>query len=215
MFKSKNGVYFCCIESKQITTTEERLKNSARQLFIEKGYKATRTRDIAFAADTNLALLNYHFGSKQKLFEQIMNEAVRDFFHSLVVCLNNEKTTLQQKITDIVERYVDFLEVQPDLPMFVFSELRNHPDSFLATTGMSSKIMSSVFMHQLTEFLQQRNKTESPLHFFLNMLSMTVFPFVAKPVIQVIGSLDQTEFEKLIEERKKLIPVWIETLLNT
>ena len=52
-------------------STEQKIKNAARKVFTEKGYAATRTRDIAEAAGINLALLNYYFRSKQKLFEEV------------------------------------------------------------------------------------------------------------------------------------------------
>jgi len=52
-------------------STEEKIKNAARVIFHSKGYAATRTRDIADEAGINLALLNYYFRSKEKLFETI------------------------------------------------------------------------------------------------------------------------------------------------
>jgi AcrR family transcriptional regulator len=51
------------------TTTEAKIKNAARVVFHKKGFAATRTRDIAEEAGINLALLNYYFRSKEKLFE--------------------------------------------------------------------------------------------------------------------------------------------------
>jgi len=54
-------------------STEEKIKAAARKVFLRKGFSATRTRDIAEEAGINLALLNYYFRSKQKLFEEVMN----------------------------------------------------------------------------------------------------------------------------------------------
>jgi AcrR family transcriptional regulator len=56
-------------EGKKIEpTTEEQIKEAARRVFTRKGYAATRTRDIAEESGHNLALLNYYFRSKEKLF---------------------------------------------------------------------------------------------------------------------------------------------------
>lgn len=46
----------------------EALLTAAEQLFIEKGYAAVGTREIADAAGVNLGAIQYHFGSKAKLF---------------------------------------------------------------------------------------------------------------------------------------------------
>ena len=53
-------------------STEEKFKEAARIVFTKKGYAATKTRDIAEQAGLNLALLNYYFRSKEKLFEIIV-----------------------------------------------------------------------------------------------------------------------------------------------
>lgn len=61
------------------TSTEEKIKEAARTVFHKKGFAATRTRDIAEEAGINLALLNYYFRSKQRLFELIMVETTAAF----------------------------------------------------------------------------------------------------------------------------------------
>ena len=48
-----------------------------------------------------------------------------------------------------------------------------------------------------------------PLHLFLNMLSMCVFPFVAKPMLEQVVGVSKKQFDALMEERKKLIPAFI------
>ncbi len=55
-------------------STEEKIKEAARRVFTQKGYAATRTRDIAEESGLNLALINYYFRSKEKLFDIIMLE---------------------------------------------------------------------------------------------------------------------------------------------
>ena len=50
----------------------KKIKQAARKLFTEKGFDAVKTRDIAAEAGINLALLNYYFRSKEKLFEIVM-----------------------------------------------------------------------------------------------------------------------------------------------
>jgi hypothetical protein len=44
---------------------------------------------------------------------------------------------------------------------------------------------------------------------------MTIFPFVAKPVFRAFDIIQEEEFLDFINERKKLIPIWIKTFLET
>src|SRR3954447_3091787 len=86
--------------------TESKIKAAARVVFHQKGFAATRTRDIAQEAGINLALLNYYFRSKQKLFDLIMAETVSAFMQNMVLVLNDEKTTLAHKIQELSNRYI-------------------------------------------------------------------------------------------------------------
>lgn len=53
-------------------STRERLLDTAEQLFATKGIANTSTRDITGQAGVNLASVNYHFGSKEALVEEII-----------------------------------------------------------------------------------------------------------------------------------------------
>src|SRR5579859_5707706 len=88
-------------------STEEKIMEAARKLFTQRGYAATRTRDIAEEAGINLALLNYYFRSKEKLFDIIMLESLHDFRQHIIVALNDEKTSLENKIETLVSNYID------------------------------------------------------------------------------------------------------------
>jgi len=112
-------------------STEEKIKEAAKKVFTQKGYFATRTRDIAEEAGLNLALLNYYFRSKEKLFEIVMLEKVQKFFGVLLPVLNNPATTLEEKMESIPDKYIDLILENPDLPIFIMSEVRNSPDLFI------------------------------------------------------------------------------------
>src|SRR3954470_1649970 len=88
-------------DGKGAHSAEEKIKAAARVVFHQKGFAATRTRDIAQEAGINLALLNYYFRSKQKLFDLIMAETVSAFMQNMVLVLNDEKTTLAHKIQEL------------------------------------------------------------------------------------------------------------------
>jgi AcrR family transcriptional regulator len=56
--------------------TKTALLEAAKQLIRERGYAGTSVRDLAAASGTNLAAVNYHFGSR----ENLLNEAMLEFF---------------------------------------------------------------------------------------------------------------------------------------
>ncbi|MBV8327255.1 TetR/AcrR family transcriptional regulator [Chryseobacterium sp.] len=197
-------------------TTEEKIKNAARIVFYKKGFAATRTRDIAEEAGINLALLNYYFRSKAKLFEIIMTETMAAFFQNLMIVLNSKKTTLDKKVEEIVERYIDLIIKEPEIPTFIISELRTNPGLLLQKIPLSEVIKTSIFFQQHQEAVKKGIIREpNPLHFLINMLGLTVFPFIAKPILIGSNELNDWEFENLMLERKKLIPIWIKSMMST
>jgi AcrR family transcriptional regulator len=52
--------------------TKLRILDTAESLFMEHGFEATSLRSITAAADVNLAAVNYHFGSKEELFQSVL-----------------------------------------------------------------------------------------------------------------------------------------------
>jgi hypothetical protein len=51
-----------------------------------------------------------------------------------------------------------------------------------------------------------------PAQFLINLISMTVFPFVMKPLLMNAGSMNESDFAAILEERKKMIPIWLENM---
>lgn len=198
------------LKSEPVKSTEEKIKDAARKVFLKKGYAATRTRDIAEEAGINLALLNYYFRSKEKLFSHVMMEKMQQFFGVLFAVINDPSTKLETKIDLIVSNYIDTLLENPDLPLFVLSEIKADP-GHLGNILPIEKITQKVsFIKQL----QERRPDINPAHFLMNILGMTVFPFIARPAFGAIGVLNKNDFQTIIEERRRLVPIWVKAGLK-
>lgn len=196
-------------------STEQKIKDAARQVFHKKGYAATRTRDIAEAAGLNLALLNYYFRSKEKLFGIVMLETLQDFFGSMGMVFNNPETSLEQKIAQIVERYLELFSREPEIPVFILSELRNDPNGILENVPINKLVTQSILFQQLKGMLKERNLNISPIHYIANLMGLIVFPFIGSPILMRIGNMDKEAYAEMIQERKTLIPLWTKQILAT
>lgn len=188
-------------------TTEEKIIEAARKVFMQKGYAATRTRDIAEEAGINLALLNYYFRSKEKLFQQVMTEKFQQLFSVVLPIINNDVLSLDEKIEILIAKYIDLLLENPDLPIFVLSEIRANPERFKEEVHVQKVLKDSSLIRQLRE----KRPDVEPVQFIVSVLGMTIFPFVAKPIL----FLDNSDFNALMEERKKLITKWVKVILET
>jgi AcrR family transcriptional regulator len=192
-------------------TTEEKIKAAARKVFTKKGFSAARTRDIAEEAGINLALLNYYFRSKEKLFDIVMMENLQQFLLGLKSVLHNEKSSLTEKVAVIAKEYINMLKANPDLPLFVLTEIRMNPEKLANTMQVKTLLLESVFFKQLMGATKGKMH---PLHLLINIMGLTIFPFVAGPLLQHVGSMKAEDFHKLMDERKKLIPMWFDSIIK-
>ncbi|UFK98314.1 TetR/AcrR family transcriptional regulator [Kaistella faecalis] len=196
---------------KKDISTEEKILISASKVFTEKGFSGTRTRDIAEEAGINLALLNYYFRSKEKLFEQVMKVKIVLLFGKIIPIITNEKSTLEEKIDLASEKYFEILSKNPNLPLFILSEIQKKPSNITALIPVDKVLKTSVLLRQIEE----KKPGLNAFHFIVNFLSMTAFPFIAKPILKNFNILNDEEFQQFVEERKTLVPVWIKMILNS
>ena len=195
-------------------STEERIKAAACKVFHQKGFAGTRTRDIAEEAGINHAMLNYYFRSKEKLFEMVMMETVAQFFKGVNLMLNDENTSLDEKIDLIVSNYVDLLLKEPELPTFILNEVRPNPQAFVEQNPIKEALTHSVLTRQYAEAVARGEITEPNLmQAILNVIGLVIFPFIAKPILTSIINIPEEQYKALMLQRKILIPQWIKAML--
>ena len=197
--------------SKQMTdfTTENKILEAAELLFTQKGYDAVRMRDIAAEAGVNLALINYYYKSKEKLFAIVMRKKLMQFFGTIVPCLSNENISLEKKINTMVDELYKVLSSDNNLPIFIFSEIQKQNGDFVKLIP-AMELKKSSFFKQISA----RKPNTNPLNYILNMLSMTIWPFVMMPLMIKAGITNEQEIKKILKERIELIPQWMKQILE-
>lgn len=201
-------IYICIINHSRIKkmdlTTEEKIIEAAHKVFAQKGYAATRNRDIAEEAGLNMALLNYYFRSKKNLFDIVMTENTKKFFSVMLPIVNNSETSLIEKIESLADNYIDLLLENPELPLFVFNEIKVEPENFKEKIQVEKLLNGSII------FIQIKEMNEDPFQFIISLLGIIIFPFVSKAIFYT----DDQEFEEQMIKRKVLIVKWAKVILR-
>ncbi|MCF8371670.1 MAG: TetR/AcrR family transcriptional regulator [Bacteroidales bacterium] len=73
-------------------TTEERIFNAAREIFLVYGFHATSMQRIADEANVNKAATFYYFRSKEKLYQQIVHEVAEKILFNGILDVEEENT---------------------------------------------------------------------------------------------------------------------------
>jgi len=194
-------------------STEERIKDAARMIFTKKGFLATTIRDIAMEADINVASVNYYFRSKEKLFAFIMEETIQKLFNKVEPVLNDENTSLFEKIEICVGYYIDQVLENPDFPFFMVNEVMAGSTKLPIISNIKT-LINSHFAQQLRALETDGKINFHPINIIWNISGMIMFPFLTRPQLLQTGNFNSDEFYQLMQERKKLIPLWMKQILG-
>ena len=186
--------------------TEEKILEAARTVFTQKGYAAARMQEIADVAEINKGLLHYYFRSKERLFHAVFEEA----FGRVVKHVNHifeSNLPLFEKIEGFVEKYMDTLLENPEVPAFVVNELNQKGEAFvkeLMQKRQKPNPMPLIMQIQM-EVDAGKIRQVNPFQLVLSLLSMCAFPFIARPLFKSFAQIDDRMYMQLMESRKKEI----------
>jgi TetR/AcrR family transcriptional regulator len=197
-------------KDKKDTSTEERILSAAKKIFVLKGMAGARMQDIADEAGINKALLHYHFKNKEKLFEVIFMEAAAKLFPKINEIFISDQS-LFEKIENFCHEYIAIVLENPYLPLFVMNEINQDPEYFLQKVWKGkNRPNPEKFLEQIEREVKKGTiKRISPVQLLMNLISMTIFPFIAKPMFQQNLGLDEMQFRSVMEQRRKEIPKFI------
>jgi AcrR family transcriptional regulator len=184
--------------------TEEKILDAARKVFVRDGMMGARMQDIADEAGINKALLHYYFRNKELLFERIFLDAAQQIFPRMNAVFQSEEP-LFQKIENFVEAYITVIMENPYLPLFVLNEINRDPKRFLTKIWSNrSKPDPTPLLKQIAEEVKAgRIKPIDPASLMVNMVSLVIFPFVGKPMMQHVIGIDDKRFGAFIQQRKR------------
>lgn len=194
---------------------EEKIKQAAREIFVKKGLAGARMQEIADEAGINKAMLHYYYRSKEKLFEAIFTELIEEFAPRMISAMGSDRP-LKEKIEMYVNEVITALKAHPELPIFIFNELRNNPSGTLKKIGIIESGALEKITKQLQEEAEAGNIQPIPVQeFMINMASMCIFPFLAKPMFQGLFGATDEMFEFYMEMRKNTIPEYVMNAIST
>ncbi len=196
------------------TETEEKIIASAEKLFYQKGKAGTSMQDIGDDAGINRTLLNYYFRSKDQLFEAVFRKAMGRFVPNLAAMLHSD-ISFEEYIPALVETVIDTMIENPQIPIFVLQELSSNQDrmpQIMKEMGINPafalKKMEEERVIKVTGGMDSRQV-------ILNLISLCIFPFAAKPVVlDILYNGDNEAYIVAMKERKKIIPQLMKQLLS-
>lgn len=197
--------------------TEQRILRAARSVFLRRGTSGARMQDIAEEAGVNQALLHYYFKSKEGLAEAVFRETAGHLVPALIQLLGSD-ATIEQKVERFVHLYIDTIRESPFIPGYIVAELHFHPERVTALASEMGDVHPAEIMRGYLRRLGKqidaeaaagRMKRITPRQLLVNLLSLSVFPFIARPLLGVALDMDDAKFSRFLDERRSELPRFI------
>jgi len=190
-------------------STEDKILEAAKNVFVTKGMEGARMQEIADAAGINKALLHYYFRSKERLFEAIFSEIIKFAFPKITRIAQSDEPFVT-KLEQVVDAYIDLLIKHPFIPGFVMKELNRDPSGLfkmIVKFGLNPQVIFDQIQLAMDrgEIIQMQ-----PRHLAANIISMCIFPFAARPLVSfVLFKDDQCALEAFYAERATVIKKFV------
>ena len=188
--------------------TAEKIVLAARTIFSEKGLAGARMRQIAETAGVNQALLHYHFGSKENLYNEVIYNAISDIYTYLSGHFQAAGTA-EEGLARFVSALIDVLHEHPELPQLMLSELSQgagHIRLAFARVFEEKGAAPPDFVIPLITASTNKGliRPVDPMQTAISIMGMCLIYFIGKPVIQVIWDGPENEAQ-FLEDRKAAI----------
>ena len=184
--------------------TEEKIFESATEVFIEKGMDGARMQDIANRAGINKSLLHYYYRTKDHLFNAVFEMIAGQMFKKFEPVFN-KNLSLEDKLRFFFREHIAFMQKNPRLPLFILAEFNRNPQRIRKLIqGIDiAKLWGTIEAQHKEELEKYHIAKEDIPQLMTTIASMSVFPFAAKPVIEPIMEKMGYKFDEYIEKRKE------------
>ena len=196
-------------ETLPMETKDKKIKilEVAEELFANKGYSATSVREIAGAADVNVAMISYYFGSKESLLKEIFHFR-SDFMQTQTdEVMGSKGMSNWEKLDFLIDQYVKKFSSNHWLHRIIVreSELNNNPD-------IAEFIHSRKKKHydMITGFLKEGQRQGD-----FNKEADTLWTYTLLPAVIKFTLYNEAFLKTTLEERDGKVPDENELLENT
>ncbi len=190
--------------------TRERILAAAHRVFLRSGTAKARTQEIANEAGVNKALLHYYFGSKAALADAVFKHHLMSFMPRIFGILGDPTPAVSEKVRAIVHEQIAFHRARPYLAGFLAAEFHAEPERMTAMMAPVGAPPLHVLARQLADAADAGTMRRiSVEQFVVTLIGAIVLPFVLRPLMNNLLSLQGDRFDAFLDERTTVLPEFI------
>ncbi len=173
--------------------------------FATEGFGGARMDRIAKKAKVNKAMIFYYFGSKENLYKEIVRNLITELF------------TPMSQILATAQTAEEFMEKVPQMQIGIFAKNSNFIRIMAQDLVRDPEHINTIFKEffgenydrgpgRLKQHIQRwydegAISEPDPMHFMLNMMSLTVYTFIGLPILESVLNEDVDQKGDFYEKR--------------
>ncbi|MDR2146189.1 MAG: TetR/AcrR family transcriptional regulator [Tannerella sp.] len=186
---------------------EEAILEAAEQEFLDKGFEAAKTTDIASMAGVTHAMLHYYYRTKENLFNKIFDEKINLLKNIIFNLADDPGMPFLEKVKMAMEAHFDFLRDNPGLPRFIVNELI-FKKKRLKLMEKGIRNLTNTVIEKVREAIDREVEKGAiepiePVTLMIDVASLNVFVFVAMPFLQMFAVERFGSEDAFFEARKR------------
>jgi AcrR family transcriptional regulator len=179
---------------------KQRILDAAISLFAKRGFAAVGVREIAAAAEVNIAMISYYFVGKGGILKAIVEEFFSQY-SQLLGDVDDQNKTPEECLRVMIQRMVDYVGENTELAMVVYNELPLDIPEIAEIKAERIIHLIDMISGLVRRFGLDPKDTLQMSMIGPSLLSMILTNFRLRPVIQHVLEVkfNQAYYERLIE----------------
>ncbi|MGN0190883.1 MAG: TetR/AcrR family transcriptional regulator, partial [Candidatus Cryptobacteroides sp.] len=176
---------------------EKLIIDSAREVFLEKGFNETSMGDIAERAGINRTALHYYFRTKDRMFEAVFSGIISAFIPSVVQILELD-IPVRDRISRVVDIYMGIILENPRIPIFIVREIQRDPQHLLDTIKhLDFAPVARTIKEVVKRETEAGNIRQVPLYSIVYTYYGLLFaPFISRPLTDAVNPETDEDFRR-------------------
>ncbi len=191
----------------ELTEKQLAIMETAEKLIADNGYDGTSIRDIAHAADVNVAMISYYFGSKEKLLQAIFERRTEYWRTNLESLIEDKSVGSFEKIYKLIDNYVEKIFNQTCFHRIMAQQQMTNEDSPIKDLILETKKGNQELIKRLIQSGQKKGDFKKNVDTALMMTTMmgTINQLLTTQhhykVLNNLQDLSEEEFQKQIKKK--------------
>lgn len=156
----------------QYSDKQKAILTVAERLFAEKGFEGASVRDIAHAADVNVAMISYYFGSKEKLMEAVFDNKGNNIRLKIENLIQDATIPHLDKVFVLIDDYVDRIVNQQQMHRIMLREQITESDTEISKLLLDMKLKNLESIGRLIEDGQKNGAFKKEIEVALMMTTL-------------------------------------------